>query len=87
MIPYMKYHFERLILSTNNLYTENDSICLKCHNTKEPLNCLFCYCPLYDDNNCNGEYIILENGVKDCSNCLKPHTNEFILQYLHKLYG
>ena len=47
-----------------------------CHdiNDEENFNCLFCYCPLYPlGEKCNGNYIYLENGVKDCSNCLIPH--------------
>jgi len=50
------------------------------------LNCLFCYCPNYDDFNCGGDYIIMENGLKDCSNCLKPHQKEFVREQLKKLY-
>lgn len=37
-------------------------------------NCLFCYCPLYAlGDRCGGSFTYLENGIKDCSNCLKPH--------------
>lgn len=42
-----------------------------CHNL-ENMNCLFCYCPLYLTD-CNGNFKILSNGIKDCSNCLFPH--------------
>ena len=47
-----------------------------CHSTKdiEDFNCMFCYCPLYSYE-CGGQYKILENGTKDCSNCLIPHRN------------
>lgn len=47
-----------------------------CHKTEHPedFNCLFCYCPLYAlGEDCGGNYRYLENGVKDCSNCLVPH--------------
>jgi len=77
---YINYHINRIINATNNLYNEPNSICQKCHNI-EPLNCLFCYCPLYETE-CNGNFIILENGVKDCSNCTIPHEPEFIINYL-----
>ena len=34
-----------------------------------------CYCPLYAlGENCGGNYKYLENGIKDCSNCLVPHS-------------
>lgn len=40
----------------------------------EHFNCLFCYCPLYAlGSRCGGNFVYLENGVKDCSGCLVPH--------------
>ena len=50
-----------------------------CHETKHPedFNCLFCYCPLYAlGKKCGGNFRYLENGIKDCSNCLIPHRRE-----------
>ena len=47
-----------------------------CHKTGHPedFNCLFCYCPLYTlGSKCGGNFRYLENGVKDCSDCLLPH--------------
>lgn len=47
-----------------------------CHKNidKKDFNCLFCYCPLYLlGSTCGGKPVFLENGVKDCSNCLLPH--------------
>ena len=47
-----------------------------CHTgvAEEDFNCLFCYCPLYTlGSRCGGNFKYLENGVKDCSNCLLPH--------------
>ena len=33
------------------------------------------HCPLYAlGENCGGNYKYLENGIKDCSNCLVPHS-------------
>lgn len=45
-----------------------------CHNNVN-INCLFCFCPLYYIKDCGGNFIILDNGLKDCSNCLLPHNN------------
>ncbi|MBX4260668.1 cysteine-rich small domain-containing protein [Clostridium estertheticum] len=46
-----------------------------CHEVKndEKFNCLFCYCPLYFLEDCggNGKFV---NGIKDCSSCLIPHS-------------
>ena len=47
-----------------------------CHSgiKDEEFNCLFCYCPLYAlGDQCGGSFEYLENGIKDCSKCLKPH--------------
>lgn len=37
--------------------------------------CQFCYCPLYELD-CGGECVILPNGVKDCTYCVRPHLPE-----------
>ena len=44
-----------------------------CHNMSN-INCLFCYCPLYHMDDCEGSYIINEDGVKDCKECILPHS-------------
>ncbi len=48
-----------------------------CHKTENSarFNCLFCYCPLYLVEDCGGNWVYTERGVKDCSNCLFPHYN------------
>lgn len=57
-----------------------------CHKTERPedFNCLFCYCPLYAlGSGCGGNFKWTEKGVKDCSDCLVPHTRdsyEYILK-------
>lgn len=47
-----------------------------CHKTEsEHFNCLFCYCPLYAlGDQCGGNFVYIEDGIKDCSNCLIPHS-------------
>lgn len=51
-----------------------------CHNAEkigeENFNCLFCFCPLYDYEDCGGSYTYLENGNKDCSKCVLPHVRD-----------
>ena len=47
-----------------------------CHAGADPerFNCLFCYCPLYLlGEACGGDFVLLPNGVKDCSGCAYPH--------------
>ena len=83
---YRNAHFDRIFDATNNLFLKHQSICKKCHAAHGTLNCLFCYCPNYENFNCGGNYTIMENGLKDCSNCIKPHTREFVKEQLLKLY-
>ena len=82
MIPYQRAHILRLIEATNDLWCQPDSICHACHHTDGPLNCLFCYCPLYDLTDCPGQPIWLPNGIKDCSGCTWPHQTENIMALL-----
>lgn len=47
-----------------------------CHKVSDEskFNCLFCYCPLYAlGKDCGGNFKI-KYGVKDCSECLIPHS-------------
>lgn len=46
-----------------------------CHNVnnEDNFNCLFCYCALYFLEECGGNYKMV-SGIKDCSNCLIPHS-------------
>ena len=55
----------------------------------ENLNCLFCFCPLYYNKDCGGNYKILDNGWKDCSSCLILHKEdgyEYVLNKLKEFY-
>lgn len=48
-----------------------------CHQAQnqENFNCLFCYCPLYGlKDRCGGNFKYLDNGIKDCSDCMVPHS-------------
>jgi Zn-finger protein len=61
----------------NCRYFENrDCEFYPCHKA-ENLNCLFCFCPLYNMD-CGGNFEIIENEdgdkIKDCSGCIIPHT-------------
>jgi len=59
-----------------------------CHKgmKEEDFNCLFCYCPLYAlGDRCGGNFTYLENGIKDCSNCLIPHRRENYDRIMEKM--
>ena len=58
-----------------------------CHKTDdvEYFNCLFCYCPLYVlGKNCGGSFVYTNSGIKDCSNCLLPHSQQGYQYILNK---
>ena len=43
----------------------------------ETFNCMFCYCPLYAlGEHCGGNFTYTPMGIKDCSNCMRPHIRE-----------
>ncbi|MCM1084241.1 MAG: cysteine-rich small domain-containing protein [Clostridium sp.] len=50
-----------------------------CHEGIDHINCLFCFCPLYDMEECPGnpKYITV-NGrkIKECTSCTFPHRAE-----------
>ena len=59
-----------------------------CHKDvgEKDFNCLFCYCPLYPlADRCGGNFKYLENGIKDCSNCLIPHRKENYDRIMEKM--
>lgn len=83
---YLLQHIRRIIGRTNNFYKEEGSICTKCHETDDDINCLFCFCPFYYLDECGGEYKILESGIKDCSDCILRHKKEFIITFFEAVY-
>lgn len=57
-----------------------------CHKFRK-INCLFCFCPIYLYNDCGGNYKILDNGLKDCSECELPHSYDgydYIVEFLKR---
>ncbi|MGL4393120.1 MAG: cysteine-rich small domain-containing protein [Fusobacteriaceae bacterium] len=57
-----------------------------CHEVKNPeeFNCLFCYCPIYFLEECGGNFSFTKNNIKDCSNCLLPHTKDTGYDHIQK---
>lgn len=67
-------------LETSNYKFNQNRACefFPCHKgvKEEQFNCLFCYCPLYMlGDECGGDFKVT-NGVKDCSNCVRPHDTD-----------
>ena len=71
-------------------YFENrDCPYYPCHDA-EHINCLFCFCPLYDKEDCGGVYHMTEDQSgclhKDCSGCMYPHAAEgydYVIEHLY----
>lgn len=52
----------------------------------ERFSCLFCYCPLYPlGEQCGGDFSYTSQGIKDCSDCLRPHSRENYEEICEKL--
>ena len=59
--------------------------CHTCTDT-ENFSCLFCYCPLYAlGDRCGGSFTYTEDGIKDCSRCLRPHRRENYDKIMEKM--
>ena len=59
-----------------------------CHAGANPenFNCLFCFCPLYAlGKECGGAFTYTQEGIKDCSQCLKPHRSENYDRIMEKM--
>lgn len=71
-----------------DFFQNRDCEYFPCHTgaDRENFNCLFCYCPLYAlGEQCGGSFVYLDNGIKDCSNCLKPHRRENYGKIMEKM--
>ena len=65
--------------TNHSFFTNRACEYFPCHADIDPenFNCLFCYCPLYPlGETCGGAFVMLEDGVKDCSGCTLPHKKE-----------
>ena len=78
-------------MADHSFFQNKDCAYFPCHKTCDAreFNCLFCFCPLYAlGDRCGGNFIYLDNGIKDCSACLKPHKREnyeLIMQQLSQV--
>jgi len=72
-------------LNNSRFYANTECEYYPCHKLKK-INCLFCYCPLYNYN-CGGKFTIIKNGIKDCSKCPLPHSNkgyDYIVKFIKR---
>lgn len=63
----------------HDFYQNRECEYFPCHAGADPekFSCLFCYCPLYAlGDQCGGSFTYTEQGIKDCSHCLRPHCRE-----------
>ena len=72
-------------------YRNSECEYFPCHKVADTqkFNCLFCYCPLYHMAYCGGDFSMLPNGIKDCTDCIFPHLkvvlDEIFFGYLREL--
>ncbi len=67
--------------NSSRFFCNKDCEYYPCHEGIEEINCLFCYCPFYNRENCPGAPKYIEkNGIKkkSCMNCSFPHRAENI---------
>ena len=62
----------------HRFFANKDCEYYPCHKKSDnDFNCLFCFCPLYSmGDKCGGNFKILPNGIKDCSDCTIPHSEK-----------
>lgn len=78
------------ILSVDNykFFQHRECEYFPCHKTDnaDGFSCLMCFCPLYHKTDCGGNYTVLDNEVKDCTNCLVPHCNyDYVIKKIYEL--
>ena len=72
-------------------FSHKDCEFFPCHKTDKPetFNCLFCYCPLYAlGEDCGGKFRFTDNGIKDCTDCLIPHSTggyDYVMERYSKI--
>ena len=76
----------------SSFFTNRQCEYFPCHELEpERFNCLFCYCPLYEMDDCGGTYQYTEKGIKNCVSCRFPHEKEnygkVIKKLKEKMYG
>ena len=80
---------DKIIPVNYKFFSNKECDYFPCHKVENEdlFNCMFCYCPLYTlGEKCGGNYSYLENGFKDCSNCMVPHKwNSY--DYITSKYG
>lgn len=76
--------------NSHKFFSNKDCKYYPCHKGIDDLNCLFCYCPMYNIEKCPGNPRFIEKDYgfcKDCSNCIFPHKMEnydIIIEILRK---
>lgn len=70
---------EAIEMAHYDFYQNKECEYFPCHEGADPgcFSCMFCYCPLYAlGAECGGDFTYTADGIKDCTNCLRPHKRE-----------
>jgi Zn-finger protein len=83
---------EDVLKNSHRFFNNQECPFFPCHSNFEKdineYNCLFCFCPLIDMDDCGGNYemITLEGKViKDCTYCTLPHEEDKYDYIIEKL--
>ena len=80
--------FKESLMGSHRFFQNRDCEYFPCHQgaDNESFSCLFCYCPLYAlGDQCGGAFTYTQQGIKDCSKCLKPHLKENYEHIIEKM--
>lgn len=72
----------------HDFFQNRDCEYFPCHPGADPerFSCMFCYCPLYAlADRCGGSFTYTPDGIKDCTDCLRPHRRENYIAICEKL--
>lgn len=73
---------------SSDFFQNRDCEYFPCHPgaDEKSFSCMFCYCPLYAlGDRCGGNFVYTQDGVKDCTGCLRPHCRENYSSICEKL--
>ena len=65
--------------NSSRFFENTDCEYYPCHKGIDHINCLFCYCPMYNKENCPGNPSFKNNNgklTKVCTDCTFPHRPE-----------
>ena len=81
-----------IIMNSFKYFENRECKYYPCHEMGEKggVNCLFCYCPLYFEEDCPGTFHYVLKGekkIKSCADCTFPHEEENYPEMIKRING